>query len=76
MICGSSLKLVIILLNAASFSCSAGVRDVLGLILTVTELVEWRRRTISVAKRVHRPAFLGNGISVICKELYVSIDLT
>jgi hypothetical protein len=62
---GSSSRFVIVLLNEDKVFCSAGVRNLLGLILMVTELLGWRLSTISVAKRVHKPAFLGNGISVI-----------
>jgi hypothetical protein len=62
---GRSSRLVIVFRNADSLFCSACVRSLLALILMVTELTGWRRSTISVAKRVHRPALRGNGISVI-----------
>lgn len=61
---GSSEKLVIVALNSRSFFFSASVRPGPGVILTVADSLEERRRTISVAKRVHRLARRGKGISV------------
>lgn len=54
--------------NRDSFRFSSSLRVLLGVILTVTDAEVWRRRIISVAKRVQRPALRGNGICVMASS--------
>ena len=68
MISGSCSKSQIDLLNDLRSSCSCCSRSLSGVI--VIEMVEdgERRRMISVANRVHKFSFLGNGICVMASK--------